>query len=94
MGNVTELKKLIEVVLVLMPKTTPEILKRVIGMLDAITTPEKSEVWKMVGDSLLDEAASVSISDVDSYFLLAVGSGCVGLSIGLKREENQKFSQA
>ncbi|PHV50764.1 hypothetical protein CSQ91_06315 [Janthinobacterium sp. BJB301] len=94
MGNVTKLKKLIDVVLILMPRTTPEILNRVIGMLDTITTLEKSEVWKRLGDGLLDEAESASISDVDSYFLLAVGSGCVGLSIGLKRVENQKASQA
>lgn len=94
MGNVTKLKKLIEVALVLIPQTTPEILRKVICLVDAITTPEKSEVWKKLGDSLLEEAENTSTSDVDSYFFLVVGSGCVGLSIGLKREENQKASQA
>ena len=94
MENITKLKQLIGVALVLIPQTAPEISKKVICLVDAITTPEKPEVWKELGDILLEEAENTSTSDVDAYFFLVVGSGCVGLSIGLKREENQKASAA
>jgi hypothetical protein len=94
MGNVAELKQLIVLTSSVMPRYTQEVHDQVISLLDAITAPEKSEVWKKIGDELLKQAESSSTSNADAYFCLVVGSACVGVSIGLKREENQKAKQA
>lgn len=88
MINHTELQQLFEVALALIPNPEQDVLRNVSAKLIKIASSSEADVWKELGNELLDQASKTQLTS-DAQFYLVIAGACVGHSVMLNRQKRQ-----
>lgn len=89
MMNLTELQQLFEVARIFIPNPEQEVLRNISEKLIKIASSTEADVWKEIGNDLLDQATKTPLTS-DAQFYLVIAGACLGQVVMLGRQERQQ----